>query len=61
MNGRTERCDDIVLAGHKLLLELVRFGKMPLFERGNGQQAIVDGDSGLLTLTCSYGHIISIN
>ena len=48
MYRRSERCDDFVSAGHKLLFKLVRFRKMPLFERGNGREPIVDGDSGLL-------------
>ena len=49
MYRRSERCDDILSAGHKLLFKLVKFGEMHLFERGNGREAIVDGDSGLLT------------
>ena len=48
MYRRSERCDDIVLAGHKLLFKLVRLWKMPLFEKGNGREAIEDGDSGLV-------------
>ena len=46
MYRRSERCDDIVSASHKLLFKLVKFGEMPLFERGYGREAIVDGDSG---------------
>ena len=44
------RSEDILSAGHKLLFELVKFGEMPLFERGSGREAIVDGESGLMDL-----------
>ena len=46
-------CDDILSAGHKLLFKLVKFEEVPLFERWNGREAIVDGDSGLIEFTGS--------
>ena len=52
MYRRSERCEDILSVGHRLLFKLVKFGEMPLFERGSEREAIVDGDSGLL---CELG------
>ena len=47
MYGRTARCDDIALAGHRPLFYVVTFVKMLLFERGHKKWQLWDGNRAL--------------
>ena len=58
---RSETCEDIVSAGPKLLFKLIRLWKMPLFERGNEREEIVDGDSGLVNTNKTFNNHAHLN